>query len=120
MPEVFREPGSDAGSTFSSYFVFTGETTIFSPKDGTRILDITDGTSNTILAVEAKRDIPWTKPQDIVYDTAKPLPKLGGFRPKGFNGLFADGSVRFISESVDEALLRAMITRAGGEQVQLP
>jgi hypothetical protein len=50
--------------------------------------------------VEAERDIPWTKPEDIAYDPAKPLPKFGG-RPlpagisgaNGFLASFADGSV---------------------------
>ena len=88
---------------------------------------ITDGTSNTILVVEAERDIPWTKPEDIAYDPDKPLPKFGG-RPlpagisgaNGFLASFADGSVRFISDTTDEVTLRALITKAGGEVVQVP
>jgi len=119
MPVVFRDPGADPAG-HSSYYVLTGETTIFGPKDGAKITEIPDGTSNTILAVEAKRDIPWTKPDDIAYDPAKPLPKLGGWRPNGYNTLFADGSVRFISDTTDEMTLRALLTRAGAEPIQLP
>jgi prepilin-type processing-associated H-X9-DG protein len=119
IPVVFRDPGADPAGN-SSYYVLTGETTIFGPKDGAKIATITDGTSNTILAVEAKRDIPWTRPEDIAYDPAKPLPKLGGWRPNGFNTLFADGSVRFISDTINEMTLRALLTRAGGEPVPLP
>jgi prepilin-type processing-associated H-X9-DG protein len=117
MPAVFREPGADPASSFSSYYVLTGEATIFGVKTGAKFADIIDGTSNTILAVEAKRDIPWTKPEDIAYDPAKPLPELGGWRLNGYNALFADGSVRFISESIDEMTLRALFTRAGGEAI---
>ena len=37
--------------------------------------------------VEAKRDIPWTKPEDIPFDVDKELPKLGGFAGQGFSRL---------------------------------
>jgi Protein of unknown function (DUF1559) len=85
--------------------------------NGPTIMDITDGTSNTILAVEAKRDVPWTKPEDVPFDPDGPLPELGNFSPDGFNAAFADGVVRFISKSVNPKVLKALITRAGGEVV---
>jgi prepilin-type processing-associated H-X9-DG protein len=37
----------------------------------------------------------------------------------GFNAVFADGSVRFIRGDISEPTLRALITRNGGEQVDL-
>ena len=80
-------------------------------------MDIADGPSITILAVEAKRDIPWTKPGDIPFDPNGPVPELGNFSPDGFNAAFADGAVRFISKRVDPKVLKALITRAGGEVV---
>ncbi|HUY35791.1 MAG TPA: M56 family metallopeptidase [Pirellulales bacterium] len=120
MPSTLRDPNDDPTSTFSSYFMLTGETTIGGSKDGAKLADITDGTSNTILVVEAKRDIPWTKPEDIAYDPAKPLPKFGGRHPGGFLISFADGSVRMITERIDEMTMRALITKAGNEVVQLP
>ena len=46
---------------------------------------ITDGPSCTILLVEAKRNIPWTKPADIPYDPHKLLPALGGYSEGGFH-----------------------------------
>ena len=67
MPAVFRSPTGpdDANSKNASYYVLVGPTTIFDGGKGTRIEDIKDGTSNTILLVEAKRDVPWTKPGKI-------------------------------------------------------
>jgi prepilin-type processing-associated H-X9-DG protein len=81
-------------------------------------MQITDGTSNTILAVEAQRDIPWTKPEDIPFNPNAPLPELGGFTPDGFNAAFADGSVRFLKKSINSNVLQALITRDGGEVVR--
>jgi prepilin-type processing-associated H-X9-DG protein len=118
MPMVYRCPQANPRSLDSSYFVLMGGGSIFSKKEGTKIADITDGTSNTIMIVEAQRNIPWTKPDDISYDPQKPLPKLGGFYEQGFNVAFADGSVRFISNSIKEETLRALISMAGGEVIE--
>ena len=119
MPRTFKAD-PDAATTASSYYVLTGKDTIFSGKEGTKIQDITDGTSNTIMIVEAKHDIPWTKPVDLEYDAKKPLPKFGGFFEGGFNAALADGSVRFISHTITAQTLRAMITKAGGEVIPQP
>jgi prepilin-type processing-associated H-X9-DG protein len=105
---------------------FTGEGTalapIAHPKDGSpptgpSLMAFHDGTSNTILTVEARREIPWTKPEDIPFDPNGPLPELGGFTPDGFNTGFADGSVRYVKKSIAPVVLKALITRAGGEVI---
>jgi hypothetical protein len=119
MPPVFRDPNDPADSAFASYFALTGPATIFYGKEGTKFAQILDGTSNTLMFVEAKRDIPWTKPEDIPYDKDKPLPKLGGHYSDIFIAALCDGSVRIIHQSVDPNMLRALITRDGGEVVNL-
>ncbi len=96
-----------------------GRRTAFDGTKGARIEDITDGTSYTIMLVEAKREIPWTKPEDIPYDPDKPLPQLGGYFEGGFHVAMADGSVHFLSSNVSEKVLRALITRAGREPVKI-
>jgi beta-lactamase regulating signal transducer with metallopeptidase domain len=116
MPRVFSATPNQP-STVSSYYVLSGKETAFPGEQAIRIADITDGTSNTILAVESKRDIPWTKPEDLEYDPKKPLPKFGGFYPEGFNAALCDGSVRFLSNAIAEQVMRALITRSGGEVI---
>jgi hypothetical protein len=114
MPAVFRDPSADATSTNSCYFALTGNGTVSSNEEGTQIRDITDGTSNTILLVEAKREIPWTKPEDIPYDPEKKTPQVGGFQEGIFLTAFCDGSVRAIAHSVNEQTLRSLITISDG------
>jgi RNA polymerase sigma factor (sigma-70 family) len=120
MPTVYAIPGQKAGNaSMTHYQASTGKGTVFQGNEGTRILDITDGTSNTLLVVEAADPVPWTKPADLPYDPAKPLPRLGGHFPEGFNAAFCDGSVRFLSKTIEDVLLRALITRNGGEVIDL-
>ncbi len=108
---------TDPTSTNAAYYTLVGPETLFAGKDGTKIRAVTDGTSNTLLVVEAKRNIPWTKPEDIPYTHDGPLPQLGGFFPGGFNAAFADGYVRFLSAKIKPETLRHLIEKADGHVV---
>jgi prepilin-type processing-associated H-X9-DG protein len=79
---------------------------------------LTDGSSNTMLAGEVSTNlIPWGDPRNWRD------PTLGLHRhPDGFGGLyggtnilFADGSVKFVKDSVSPEVLRAIATPDGGE-----
>jgi hypothetical protein len=120
MPEVFRRPEEPAESTNTSWFALVGPGTMFDGKKGTTPAAIRDGLSNTIVVVEAKRNIPWTKPEDIAYDRAKLLPVLGGFFKGGFHVLLADATVQFLPSTISEKDLRALISKDGGEFVNIP
>lgn len=121
MPPTYAHPGqgTDGRSRMTHYQVFVGPHAAFEKQRGISLVQFTDGTSNTILAVEARDAVPWTKPQDLDYATDQPLPKLG-LTSGGFNAVFADGSVRFIPASIDDNVLRALITRDGDEKVTPP
>ena len=115
MPPV-KPPGWEANRTF--YQVFTGPKTIFPPGKGLHLREITDGTSSTLLIVEAFEAVPWTKPSDLPYDPAQPLPQLGGIFRDGFQAVMADGRTGdYLPKDVDPVKLRALITPAGGEIV---
>ena len=100
--------------------MFVGQPTvtpspIFVPGQRVTMVGITDGTSNTIMVVEAAKGMPWTKPDDIPFDNGKLVPRLGGVFKEGFNAAMCDGSVRFIKNSISEQTLRSAVTIAGGE-----
>lgn len=118
MPAVYRHPMAPKGSASAAYFGLVGPGTVFNDDDGSRISEILDGTSDTIVFVEAKRDIPWTKPEDVPYDPAKPLPDLGGYFDNGFHAGFADGTVKLVLADNDEQTIRHLLTINDGQRVE--
>lgn len=129
IPKVYAQPisGKPAKPYTTYYQVFTGPGTIFDPKLsraagalalGSRLANITDGTSNTVLALEGAEAVPWTKPEDIKYD-AKKAPKIGGLFKEGTNMVFGDGAVRRVGRKIDATSLHAIISAQGGEVVDV-
>jgi hypothetical protein len=112
MPKVFQHPlhPDENAKGLTYYRVFVGEHTPFPPGKVTRIpASFPDGTSNTILIVEAADPVPWTKPDELVYDPTKPLPKLGGHFRSGTMVALADGTVRLVGPGVSENTWRIAI-----------
>jgi hypothetical protein len=120
----------DDGPGLTCFQVLVGPGTAFE-RPGLKFKgDFPDGTSDTILVVEAKEPVPWSKPIDLAYDPNGPLPKFGGrlatpttrflhckfgHRPC-FTACLADGSGVSIPSDTDEKIIRALITRNGGEK----
>jgi RNA polymerase sigma factor (sigma-70 family) len=118
MPDIYAPViRTDEPRGYTYYQVFVGPGALFEDALGPRLQDVKDGTSNTLMVVEAGSPVPWTKPEDVAFDSAKPLPKLGRTFHRGFNAGFADGSVRFLSKALDPQILRSVITSSGGEIV---
>lgn len=126
MPEVFRNPADDSVNYNSAYFVLVGKLvdgnvngpapqTMFSSKAGVAFRQVTDLTQNTLAVVEARRNIPWTKPEDIPYDPGGKLPQLGGYFKEGFCLNFGDGHCQFVYEPIKDSDLKALISPAAGD-----
>jgi prepilin-type processing-associated H-X9-DG protein len=118
MPKVYASPEDEktVQEHVTHYQAFLDKGAFFEGKQGLRFpAEFVDGTSNTIMFVEAAKAVPWSKPEDIPYDPAKPLPKLGLPGARGFNAAMCDGSVRMISHNITQQTLRSAITRNGGE-----
>jgi len=118
IPEVYRNPNR-ARDDKTNYLVPSGKGTIFDGKDSASFANITDGTANTIMLVEADADqaVVWTKPSDLTFGQDMGISGVGNLRPSGFQALLVDGSVRFLSNGIDGDMLKALFTAAGGERV---
>jgi hypothetical protein len=131
MPAVYRVPLTDPldpGKT--CYLVPVGHNTLFPPPESDRgsvslVRDVYDGLPNTILLVEANRELaqPWTKPQDLDYDPEDPVAGLGGLRPAGFLAVWGNGRVTLVpatlgSERADRTeFLDSLFGRSDGKGV---
>jgi hypothetical protein len=126
MPRFLRHPKADSEQTPPGY---THYRIIVSRPDakpsalftdglpGPKLKEIPDGTSGTIMIVEAEEAVPWTMPEVLLYDRNQPLPRLGGHLGKFFLAVLADGSVKSFRSDMPEHKLRAWITKDGGEPV---
>jgi prepilin-type processing-associated H-X9-DG protein len=106
----------------TSYVAVVGPDTAWPGARSTKLGDITDGTSNTLLVVEvADSGIHWMEPRDLhvlqMAPTVNPQAGQGisSRHPGGAQASLADGSVRYLSEELSEEKLRALLTIAGGE-----
>jgi hypothetical protein len=124
MPESYADISlkqlANEGKT--TYQVPTGPKTVFHTNAGTAIRDITDGTSQTILLVEVEpqRAVVWTKPEDWGVDMEHPRRGVDRDDRKIFVAARCDGSVHAVPTSIDEKMLRALLTRAGREVIDQP
>ena len=86
-----------------------------------KLRNIVDGTSNTILAMEADDEhaVIWTKPDDLEVDLTKPNRGLNRREPGGHLVAMVDGSVHFLREGIDDEKLVALLTYAGREVVRI-
>jgi hypothetical protein len=131
MPAAFRDPDAEAEPGRTFYRGVAGPGTVLDPTvpSGIRIADVTDGTSNTLAVVQAREAVAWSQPgTDLPFESPAELPaqvetaqalqgQLGGPGAGGFHALFLDGSTRFLRDTISPLVLRALVTRNGGEVV---
>lgn len=116
MPRTFLPfDGSKPPGPYTTFYqVFVGKRTAFEGREGLKFKeDFKNRIGNTFLIVEAGTAVPWTKPEDLAYEEAKPVPKLGGIFKGSFRAVLVDAVVRTIPLGMKEATLRAAIVRNG-------
>jgi hypothetical protein len=126
-------PRDEQNRWLSPFALVTGPGTIFPDGTALRIKDITDGTSSTLLAVEAVGlRIVWSEPRDCdvsrnpiglnlpgsEFGTSPGL--LSSYHPRLTNALLADGSVMVIGNEIDPQVLKALTTAAAHDIVRGP
>lgn len=120
MPAVFGNGNPGLARNHTAFFAVLStderKPTGFGRHRGMRIRDFTDGTSHSLLIVEANRKVHWAKPDDIEWDPATDLPDLG-FADTNFLAARADGSVARFSSTRNKAMLKLMLTINDGRPV---
>ena len=103
MPKIFGEDGKLANVVWVQSKV-------------NRFADVVDGTVNTIMMVEYKAGTPWMEKDNVTQAEALKLIKN---LPDGesLNVVFYDGSVRTMTNSVDEETLRRLLDPRDGQVV---
>jgi hypothetical protein len=120
VPEVFAMAVDDPARSASGtrFQALVGPGGVFDPTAPVGWPGIRDGTSNTVLVVEAGEPVHWAAPRDVEYKPGDPLPKLGLPGADAILLLVADGSTKRLPRAGLRAEdLSALFTRAGNETV---
>jgi hypothetical protein len=113
MPDLYRPRKTIPKEPHSTYLrAIVGPDTVFGALGETpkKFFDVGSFSDTTIIVVEAKEPVPWTKPDELEYDPSGPSPKLGGER---FSGgacvLFVNGTVKQIPDHTNEKTIRSLM-----------
>jgi hypothetical protein len=128
MPKIYMHPGhKDETSKKTYYKVFTSKPGV-KPSAGFSLggrltlgqLTVQDGTSNTVAMVESGPPVLWYQPEDIDYDPNGAFPKLESPWPDNrIQTAFFDASIHPLWLGQHEDIWKAIITRNGGEDVDV-
>jgi hypothetical protein len=122
MPDVYAPPPGKKSKVPPDHtvcHVFVGKGAAFEGCEGLRLDDFPDGPSETVLVVEAGEPVPWTKPADLQYEPDGPLPEVRCIFKDGFRARMVSCERWWVKKGTSEAILRAAITRNGGENFHL-
>ncbi len=130
MPDAFKHPRLKLEDGKTAYVVPAGEDSgMIDPEKsadevdmptGVSLEQFTDGTSRTILVLEANEDhaVTWTKPEDYNWqDQMNILDGLKGVWPNGINMAFADASVHFMKTENLADKIKLLLQKSDGQHV---
>ena len=123
MPRIFQHFSSknQASDGLSNFVVPTGPGLAFESDMEIKFGDFKDGSSNTVLimAVDDEHAEVWTKPVGQNFDPQNPRAGLYLSPLNEFLFGICDGSVDLMKNTLSDDMLRAWMTRDGGEVMHI-
>ncbi|MDB5343089.1 MAG: hypothetical protein JWP89_1466 [Schlesneria sp.] len=113
MLAIYRCPAVIGPPNNAYYVSIVGPDTCFPGAASRSLTEIKDGPSQTLAVVEVNLEdaIPWMSPMDVDEQYLLNVgPKSKEAHPLGIHALFADATVRFLSENLKESTRRALMT----------
>ena len=118
MPKDYSNPVVKDAPGFTRYRAVVGEFTAFEkPVAGRETLgqdpkNWSGGSGKRVCVVEAADPVVWTRPDELEYDPARPLPRLGAYGDGSGRCqiVFTDASVGSYRPDTDEAELRELFS----------
>jgi len=132
MPKVYQAPDRQGAKGLTYYQGFVSPDAKKVPlkglfgnawlregdKNGSRMADMFDGTSNTLAVVEARNGVVWSKPEDLPFGGAVPL--LGEKGADRAPALRFDGSTLLFPTNLTAERFWPFVTINGGEVTEDP
>ncbi len=127
MPDVYRHPSDNqSGPGVSGYYLITGPGTLFPASGPLSPQDISDNSSQTILAVAATPPLrttmgAWAEPIDLDYSKMRGVVngtegvEPGGHLASGVTMVTVDGRGHFLENGFPAATFNALVTPKGNE-----
>jgi hypothetical protein len=116
-PKIFQIDGVETKAGHTHYRTFVGAKAPWDVGRPVTFARITDGLSNTVLFVQAKEPVIWTKPDELVADGKAEIMSQLLFRDGRTVAGFGDGSARVLSDMIGEKIWKLLIDPADGEVI---
>lgn len=112
-------PSKVGDPLMTSYVAVVDPSGMFEGAIPTGFGQVADGLANTILFVETEHqnEVHWMSPEDIDLQTLLELAEDDSHQGGG-HVVLGDGAVKFITNSIDVGLLKALATKDGSEVIQ--
>lgn len=120
MPAIYMHPsGVVKAKGHTLYMAPICKGSILASEQGMKVAEVTDGTSRTVMIVEANPDkaVVWTKPDDLNVDLEKPLVGLGDIWNDGILVCFCDDHTALLKPAIDPETVRRLFQANDGKDV---